>query len=108
MVLMNYIRSVPGVTLRMHFTDDYEITRSIMEKESGRLKRIKSLVFWVDELNGQDCARTYSVMSEKLWAALTPYLPDKGYLPYDFLITKMGDGFYTDWNVQVILRPKTE
>jgi len=108
MVLANYIRSVPGVTLRMHFTDDYWIDRSIQDKESGKLKRIRSLVFWVDELNGQDCARTYSVMSEKLAAALTPYLPDKGYLPYDFLVTQLGDGFYKDWNVQVIKRPQTE
>lgn len=107
-MLMNYIALVPGIPTRMHFTDDYEVERSIMEKEIGKVKRVKSLVFWVDELEGADVARTFSVMSEKLRSTLTPYLPDKGYLPYDFIITKMGDGFYTDWNVQVIRRPETE
>lgn len=106
MVLMNYIALVPGVPTRMHFTDDYIIDREILDKETGKPKRIKSLVFWVDELNGEDVARTFSVLSQKLAAHMTPYLPDKGYLPYDFLITQMGEGFLKDWNIQVIKRPE--
>ena len=106
MVLMNYVALVAGVPTRMHFTDDYNIERTIADKETGKPKRIKSLVFWVDELNGEDCARTFSVLSQKLAAHLEPFLPDKGYLPYDFIITQIGDGFLKDWNVQVIRRPE--
>ena len=89
----------------MHFTDDYVVDREIADKESGKPKRVKSLVFWVDELGAQDCARTFSVLSQKLQAHLEPFLKDKEYLKYDFLITQIGEGFLKDWNVQPILRP---
>jgi len=105
-LLMNYVALVPGVPTRMHFTDDYEITRTIADKETGKPKPIRSLVFWVDELNGEDVARTFSILSQKLAAHLTPFLPDKRYGGYDFIITQIGDGFLKDWNVQVIKRPE--
>ncbi len=105
---MNYIALVPGVPTRMHFTDDYIIDREIADRESGRPKRIKSLVFQVDELNGEDVARTFSVLSQKLAAHFEPFLPDKRYGGYDFIVTQIGDGFLKDWNVQVIRRPETE
>ena len=105
-MLMNYIALVPGVPTRMHFTDDYIVERSILEKESGKEKTVKSLIFWVDELNGEPAARTLSVMSQKLQAPLEPFRKGKEYLNYDFIITKMGEGFYVDWNVQTIRRPE--
>jgi len=105
---MNYIALAPGVPTRMHFTDDYEITRTILEKESGKEKPIKSLVFWCDELNGEPVARTFSVLSQKLAAHLEPYRKGKEYTRYDFIITQMGDGFMKDWNFQPILRPTTD
>ena len=107
-LLMNYIALVPGVPTRMHFTDDYKITRTIADKETGKPKPIESLVFWVDELNGEDVARTFSILSLKLAAHFEPFLKDKGYTGYDFIVTQIGDGFLKDWNVQVIRRPTTE
>lgn len=108
MVLMNYVRLAPGIPTRMHFTDDYIITRRIADPESRKPKMITSLVLQVDELNGEDVNRTLSVLSEKLRAHITPFLPDQKYLAYDFLITEMGEGFLKDWNVQVIKRPETD
>ena len=108
MVLMNYIQLAPGVPTRLHFTDDYMITRTILDKELGKGKEITSLVFWCDELNGEPAARTFSILSQKLAAHFEPYRKGKRYADYDFIITQMGDGFYKDWNVQPILRPKTE
>jgi len=108
MVLMNYIALAPGVPTRMHFTDDYIIERTILEKESGKPKPIRSLVFWCDELNGEPVARTFSVLSQKLSQQLEPFRKEKRYTHYDFIITQMGDGFFKDWNVQPILRPQTE
>jgi len=103
---MNYISLVPGVPTRMHFTDDYWVDREIADKETGKPKKIRSLVFWVDELNGEDCARTFSILSQKLAAHITPYLPNKEYGGYDFVITQIGNGFMKDWNVQIIKRPE--
>ena len=106
MVLMNYIRLVPGVPKRLHFTDWYSMDRDILNKETGKIKRIHSEVFQVDEEDGQDVSKTFSIMSQKLWAQLKPFSKDKGYLPYDFIITEIGADFYKDWNVQVIRRPE--
>lgn len=106
-LLMNYVQLVPGVPTRLHFTDDYKITRTIADRETGKPKTIESLVFWVDELNGEDVARTFSILSIKLAAHLEPYLKDKEYTRYDFIITQMGDGFMKDWNVQPIKRLET-
>lgn len=105
-LLMNYIALVPGVPTRMHFTDDYWIDREIPDRETGKPKRIKSLVFWVDELNGEDVARTFSILSQKLAAHFEPFLPNKRYGGYDFIVTQIGEGFLKDWNVQVIKRPE--
>lgn len=107
-LLINYIRLAPGVPTRMHFTDDYYVDREIADRETGKPKRIKSLVFWCDQLNGEDVARTFSILSQKLAAHMEPLLPNKEYTHYDFIITQIGDGFLKDWNVQVIRRPKTE
>jgi len=107
-LLMNYVALVPGVPTRMHFTDDYYVDREIADKETGKPKRIKSLVFWVDELDGEDTARTFSILSQKLAAHFEPFLPSKDYTHYDFIITQIGDGFLKDWNVQPIRRPETE
>jgi hypothetical protein len=105
-LLMNYIALVPGMPTRMHFTDDYYIERVIADRETGKPKPIRSLVFWVDELNGEDCARTFSILSQKLAAHFEPFRKDKEYTRYDFIVTQIGEGFMKDWNVQVILRPE--
>lgn len=104
-MLTNYIALVPGVPTRMHFTDHYKVEREILEKESGKPKRILSLVFWVDELEAADVARTFSILSQKLAAHFEPFLKDKEYTNYDFIVTQLGDGFLKDWNVQTIRRP---
>jgi len=103
-LLANYVRLDPGVPTRMHFTDHYFIDRVIADRESGKQKTVKSLVFWVDELEGGDAARTFSILSEKLAAHLEPFLPDKDYTHYDFIITQIGEGFMKDWNVQPVRR----
>jgi len=105
-LLMNYVALVPGVPTRMHFTDHYYIERVIADRETGKPKTIKSLVFWLDELNGEDCARTFSILSQKLAAHVEPFLPDKEYTRYDFVITQIGEGFLKDWNFQPIKRPE--
>ena len=105
-LLMNYITLVAGVPTRMHFTDDYKIQRTIPDRETGKPKTIDSLVFWVDELEGEDVARTFSILSQKLAAHFEPFRKDKRYLGYDFIVTQIGDGFLKDWNVQVIKRPE--
>jgi hypothetical protein len=44
-MLMNYIALAPGVPTRMHFTDDYYVEREIADRETGKPRRVRSLVF---------------------------------------------------------------
>ena len=104
-LLMNYVYLEAGVPTRLHYTVWYFTVRLINDKESGKSRPIKSLVFWVDELGGEDVAKTHSIMSQKLLAHMIPWLHNKEFLNYDFIITKMGEGFYSDFNVQPIIRP---
>jgi len=104
MVLMNYVALQPGIPTRLHFTDDYIIDRQIATADPEKPKRVKSLVFWVDELDSEPAARTFSILSQKLAAQLEPYLPGQKYLEYDFVITETGAGFLKDWIVQPLLR----
>lgn len=104
-MLMNYIALETDVPTRMHFTDHYTVDREIWDKDLGKYKPVKSLVFWVDQLNGEPTARTFSVLSETLAAILRPYLPDHTYIDRDFVITKRGEGFGTRYEVQPIPKP---
>ena len=106
MVLMNYVKLEPGIPKRLHLTDWYSMERDIAVKETGGTKRLHTEVFQVDEEDGQDVSKTFSILSQKLAAHLEPYLPERQYRAYDFIITQMGEGFYKDWNVQVIKRPE--
>ena len=107
-MLSNYTSLTAGVPKRLHFTDDYYVDREIADRDTGKPKRIRSLVFWVDEEDGEHVSRTFSVLSQKLAAHLDPFLKGKEYNRYDFIITQIGDGFLKDWNVQPILRPETD
>lgn len=104
-MLMNYVALEKDVPARMHFTDHYKVEREIWDEKLGRFKPVSSLVFWVDQLNGEPTARTFSVLSENLATILRPYLPNHTYIDNDFVITKQGEGFGTRYQVQVI--PKT-
>lgn len=104
MVLSNWVGLTAGVPCRFHFTDHYYMEREIMDKELGRPRTIASHVFYVNEVDGEPASRTFSILSQKLWAHLEPYIKDNVYRGYDFIITEMGSGFYKDWNVQVIKR----
>jgi len=104
-MLMNYVALGKEVPTSMHFTDHYFVEREIWDEKLGKYKSVRSLVFWVDELNGEPAARTFSVLSETLATMLRPYLPDHTYIGYTFEITKLGEGFGTRYRVQPIPRP---
>ncbi len=106
-LLTNFVALKPGVPCRMHWTDHYWIEREIFDPELGRAKTVRSLVMWVDELDGEPAARTFSILSDKLKATLQPWLDGKKYLDYDFILTESGAGYYKEWNIQTILRTRT-
>lgn len=101
-MLMNYVALEKDVPTRMHFTDHYFVKREVWDAKLGKFKTVESLVFWVDELNREPSARTFSVLSDALATTLRPYLPNNAYVDHDFIITKQGEEFGTRYQVQVI------
>lgn len=104
-MLMNYLELLPDKPTRVHFTDQYMVDRMIWDKDLKKEKLVRSLVLWVDEVDGGPAAMTFSVLSEKLAAQLAPYLPDSDFRNWDFIITKTYEGYRTDWTVEAIPRP---
>ena len=104
-MLMNYVEIKPGETKTLHFTDHYWVDRMIWDKDLNKEKPVRTLVFQVDEVDGEMDLKTFSVLSTKLSSMLAPYLPDSAHRDYNFRITRTGAGFLTDWQVEAIPRP---
>jgi len=102
MVLENYVILETGVPARLHFTDHVTQRRTTTDPLTGQPTTRNVLVFDVDRLDGREVFAKYSIMAEKHAGQFGPYLPDKSYRGYDFLITKTGEGFRTSWSLQVI------
>lgn len=101
MVLANFVELKSGVPTRMHFTDSYEITSLVWDKDFKARKPKKRLTFWVDRLGGEPAAKTFSIVSEKLASQLRPYLENEDFKNWEFTITKEGEGFATEYMVEV-------
>ena len=104
-LLMNYVEIKDGQSKVLHFTDQYMVDREIWDKELGKVRIVRSLVLSTDEVDGVLDFKSFSVLSTKLYAMLSPYLPDNRYRDFDFRITKTGSGFLTDWQVEATPRP---
>ncbi len=102
MVLQNYVMLDTGVPARLHFSDHVIERRTITDPLTGQPASRNVLVLEVDKLNGREVAAKYSIMAEKHASQFAPYLTDKSYRVYEFVITRNGEGFRTTWSVQVI------
>jgi hypothetical protein len=100
-VLGNFVRLVAGVPKRMHFVRHEFVEKVIRDPLTGSAKTVRVLQFYVDYEDGQKVAKVFSVTSEKLAAALSPYLEGQRYAKLEFVITKKGEGFLTDYSLEV-------
>ena len=106
MVLQNYVELQEGVPARLHFRDHMIIAKTITDPITGGPGVRNALVFDVDRLNGVEIMSKFSTMAEKLANQFEPFLKDKSYTKYDFIITYQGSGFRRSFTVQPIpLRP---
>ncbi len=102
MVMMNYIELQEDRPLRMHFSDHYWIEQMIFDRDAQKELPKRKLVFQVDRLEGEPEIRTFSILSSKLVVKLEPYLKDSRHRDYEFIITKRGSGFQTEYEVEVL------
>lgn len=101
-MLMNFIALEEDIPLRMHFSDLYRIQREIFDPELGRFKEVDSRVFQVDRRDGLPVSATFSILSQKLWAQMEPFARERRFMEYEFIITKTGQRFLTEYRVQPI------
>lgn len=104
MVLQNYVILQPGVPARLHFLSHQVVVKTIADPVTGRDKRVQSLQFEVDELNGKAVVSAYSTISQKHAQDFAVFLSGERYRDYDFLITMTGEGFRREYQVQPIPR----
>jgi hypothetical protein len=104
-ILQNHIILQPGIPAQMHFSDHHIEYRDITDPLTQQTKRIQTLVFDVDELDGHPVTASYSTISVKHAQQFAPYLEDKSYKNFICTITKTGSGFMTDWIVNWKPRP---
>lgn len=104
MPLGNWIMLDTGETGRFHFTDHSIQNRTITDPITGGATSRNTLVLEVDEFDGKAVAAKYSTMAEKHFAQFEPYLGDKSYRDFTFVITPIGDGFRRTWSFQVLPR----
>ncbi len=105
MVLRNYVILEPGRPSRMHFSDHSIQVRTIHDPVTRQDKGINTLVFTVDELDGQPVVGYYSIVSDKHSRDFLAFLPSQRYRAYTFTITQTGEGFRREY--QVIAVPRT-
>jgi len=102
MVLQNYVELSDGVPARMHFYDHAIVRKTITDPTTGKPSARNALVFDCDQVNGQEVETKFSTMSEKLAGLFQPYLADKSYVNYEFVVTASGEGFRRTFTLQAI------
>ena len=111
MPLQNVVTFVSGIPERLHFTDHAYEQVTITDPLTGRLAPRNRLVMSVDEVNGSKTdsrglpvIARLSILAEGLVNKIEPYLPNKSYQNYDFVITQTGTGYQSKYSMQVIPR----
>ncbi len=103
MVLENIIRLVDGVPVKVHLADHNIEKRTITEPVTGNPAIRNVLVFEVDRFNDREVSARLSTMADGLAEKFTPYLPDKSYRNYNWIIIQSGEGFRRRWEVKRLL-----
>lgn len=101
-VLQNYVELEPGVPARLHFRDHVIIRKTITDPTTLQPASRNTLVFDVDRLDGREVDSKLSIMAEKFADKFEPYLKDKSYVNFDFIVTVSGEGFRRTFTVQPV------
>lgn len=104
-MFQNYLKLEPDTPTRIHIDDYHKVDRVINDPTLHKDKTVSSRMFWLDEVNGEPAAKSFSVLSEGLWQQLEPYIKNQRFRDFDFVITKRGEGYQTKYEVEAIPIP---
>lgn len=101
-VLQNYVELIPDEATRLHFRDHALVRKTITDPTTLQPASRMTLVFDVDRVDGREVESKLSIMAEKFASHFEPYLEDKSYVNYDFIVTVTGEGFRRQFMVQPV------
>ena len=84
----SYIELIVGKPVTMRFDKFAWREQTILDKELGFMKRVKSLVFHVIEENGKRVDTVFGMIAKNLQAEFKPYLEGDKYKKYRFTLLK--------------------
>lgn len=84
----SYIELIVGKPVTMRFDKYAWREQTILDKEIGFMKRVKSLVFHAIEENGHRTDKIFAIISKNLEAEFRPYLERDEYKKYRFTVLK--------------------
>ena len=93
MVLDNWVKLEVGKEVELHFKEYRVASRQITDPYFGTPRKVESLLFLVDRVDGEPVDKTFSVVSEKLAQEFEPYLEDGSYRDYTWCLVKDAAGF---------------
>ncbi len=99
--LGNFVQLSNDIPKRLHFTAWKIVEREITDPHTKSPKKAKVLQLDVSREDGIQVSKTYSVLSEKHAQQLAPYLENQSFLRFDFIITRRGRGFLTEYTVRI-------
>ena len=91
--ISNFVVLKPGIPVTLHFTDHQIVKRQIEDPVRHVPVTRESLLFYVDEVDGTELDKMYSILSQKHAAEFAGYLPAKKYVGYLFTVIKDAAGF---------------
>lgn len=100
MVLENYVKLLPGVPKRLHFTGGAIVEKQITDPLTKLAVTRRSLVFNVDREDGRLVDKTWSTLSDGLASQLKPELDSLAYRETEYVITQVGYGFNTRYQIE--------
>lgn len=103
-LLENFITFQDGVPRRFHATDHAIVEREIIDPLLGIPKRVRSLMLFFDEVDGERRPASLSILSDDLANQLAPLLPERAYRTATLVITKRGFGFLTKYSLERLPR----
>ncbi len=103
-MLQNYLVLETNKPVAIHARDWMIVEKAPVDPLLKRAIPKRALILIVDEVDGSPQNTTLSILSDKLATQLKPYLDDASYTRFTFLITKVGEGFATEFQFRAVPR----
>jgi hypothetical protein len=98
-ILDNVVRLVAGVPKELHFTDHSLGPVEMADPVTAVVRAVQTLAFVVDIEDGSPVNKLYYVTSDRHAQDFAPYLADRSYVGYTWIITRRGEGLQARWTV---------